>query len=145
MAFFKSLKTDKNTVDKCLIAIQNAYPADLWLPSFIEKSKECGKLYEGMNVLLFWNTIKHENVDWQYIKTYENESAYYYEDYRGRMLHIAEDEQKRSKVYHINGFSDDVEQKLNGLDNERLYDAIDQYVNSRLSDDFDMSITEKIR
>lgn len=145
MAYFKSLKTDSATVEKCLTAIQNAYSADLWLPSFIKKSKECGRLYEGMNVLLFWNTIKHENVDWQYIKIFENIAAYYYEDSRGRIIRIAEDEQGRSKVHNITGFSKDVEQQLNGLDNERLYDAIEQYVESRISDEFDMSITEKVR
>ncbi|MEE3344401.1 MAG: hypothetical protein VZS44_09945 [Bacilli bacterium] len=145
MAYFKSLKTDTETVEKCLMAIQNAYSADLWLPSFLQKSREVGKLYEGMNVLLFWNTIKHENVDWQYIKIFENIAAYYYEDSRGRIIRIAEDERGLSKVFQMIGFSDDIENQLNGLHNEELYDNIERYINSRIDDDFDMSITEKIR
>ncbi|MEE3344540.1 MAG: hypothetical protein VZS44_10640 [Bacilli bacterium] len=68
-------------------------------------------------------------------RRYNYKFAYYYENSRGRKLHIAEDEQGKSKVYHIIGFSEDIERQL--------YDAIEQYVESRLFDNFDMSIIDK--
>lgn len=147
MASFVALNKSSENIKKCLNAIQTAYKQELWLSKFIENSNNMGDLDSFMNVTLTgWDSIKSQGINWQYIKTYAQEAAYYYEDSNGRMLHIASDSNRCSKVYHILGFPEEIESQLNGLTNAYLYENIDRYIKPRLdSDDFDLRIAEYIQ
>lgn len=52
MAFFKALKGDKASVDRCLSAIKKVCSTELWLDSLIESSEKKGTVDSSQNVLL---------------------------------------------------------------------------------------------
>lgn len=144
MAVFKTPVGTQAIIDKCIDAIQNAFQSELWLPEFIQQAQATHTL-PAKNVICYWTNIKNQNINWQYVKKFQSNAAYYYEDFTGRMLHIAEDDFGRSKVYHITGFSNEIEEKLNGLDTDELYDNIERFVESRFPDNIDLLIEENIR
>ena len=138
MAFFKALKGDKASVDRCLSAIKKACSTELWLDSLIESSEKKGTIDSSQNVLLhWWKRFKETDINFQYFNKFKDEASYYYEDSNGRMLHISD-----SHVYHYNGFPESLINELEGCSHDELYDLIETKISQFINeDDFELSIT----
>lgn len=149
MAKFKQLKLDNETFEKCLTAIRKIASSELWLDSFIQQSQKENRITSSMNVLLhWWQSIKDTDVNWEYEAIYQERPEYYYENYRGLLLHIAEDPYTRkSKVYHSYGVPDSIVEKLNDCNRDELYDKLETYVFDKVIgfDDCELKISENLK
>lgn len=147
MAYFIQLKSNNDTFEKCLNAIQTIGSTELWLDEFVTQSRKNNKICSSMNVLLhWWKSIKNTNVNWEYEKITNEKPSYYYENYRGLLLHIDENPYTgKSKVYHANGIPESIIEKLNDCFTEDLYEILETYVFNRILgfDDCELKILEK--
>lgn len=147
MSKFKALQNDSNTVSRCIEAIKDACKYENWIDSFIQEYSKTNNI-PTIDVVISLENFKGKNINWQYIKKFNMEPAYYYEDSNGKRLHIAEDSYGKSKVFYNTGFPQDLENRLNSLDNETLYEYIEQYVDRFIntdSNEFDLLIYDNIR
>ena len=90
MSKFKALQNDSNTISRCIEAIKDACKYENWIDSFIQEYSKTNNI-PTIDVVISLENFKGKNINWQYIKKFNMEPAYYYEDSNGKRLHIAED------------------------------------------------------
>ena len=141
MAKFTLLKTAN--FSKCLKAIEQVLGEDGKL--FIQESRLL-RSFPNKNIELkdfrdFYNT----DISWEYIITYKQDSAWYYENSDGVIIDVIENN-GISQVEKIVGISKDIANKLGGFKNNiSLYESIERFVYNHLDrDKFDLRITEYI-
>ena len=141
MAKFTILK-DIN-LSKCLKAVEQVLGEDGKL--FIQESRLL-RYFPNKDIELndfrdFYNT----DISWEYIVTYRQDSAWYYENSDGVIIDVIE-YNGRSQVEKAVGIPEYIANELSGFKNSAyLYENIERFVYNYLDrDKFDLRITEYI-
>lgn len=125
MAQFIQAKSGKETLNKCLKAINEIGKNEDWINNYNKKAKLLGFL-PVMNVSLSDISLLDEiSINWEYKVIYSQSASFEYRKYNGIKLIIQEDDRGLSRVVESYGIPREVIRNLEELDQDTLAEVID--------------------
>lgn len=146
---FIQLNEGKDAFNKCLAAIE--YVANMsngsWKNKYINEAKQIGHLPITRVFISNYKLFNETNITWEYIAVYGQQASYKYCNSDGIDICILEDCNRKSRVHNAVGLPDAIVEKLEGLDNVSLNEALDLYVKGHIidSEGIDLRISEYIQ